>query len=79
MVKSKEKNVMNKILTAYGIIGAHLGACKVNTEQWKDEILMEWDKTKSMPRKMKKRRRKELQLDWSFACWGDELYNEILF
>jgi len=38
-------------------------------EERKEEIKAEWKKTYSMPRKMKKRRRKELLLDWAIASW----------
>ena len=40
-----------------------------NTEDWKRRILAEWEESKSLPRKAKKRKRKELNLDWSIACY----------
>lgn len=42
---------------------------KTRQEEWKDRLRQEWQETKKMPRKMKKRRRKELLLDWSIACY----------
>jgi hypothetical protein len=42
-------------------------AFSINTESRKAKILEEWEKSKSYPRKKKKRVRKELQLDWSIA------------
>jgi len=42
---------------------------KTQSEQRKEEILLKWQETKNMPRKMKKRVRKELQLDWAIANW----------
>ena len=39
----------------------------VMQEDWKDRILKKWEESKKMPRKMKKRVRKELLLDWSIA------------
>ena len=42
---------------------------KTQSEQRKEEILVKWRETKNMPRKMKKRVRKELQLDWAIANW----------
>jgi hypothetical protein len=36
-------------------------------EKEKQRIHDEWQKTFDMPRKMKKQRRKELQLDWAIA------------
>lgn len=38
-------------------------------EQEKERILDEWDKSRQLPRKKKKARRKELILDWSIAHW----------
>lgn len=42
---------------------------QTQSEKRKEEILIKWEETKKMPRKMKKRVRKELQLDWSIANW----------
>lgn len=42
---------------------------KSQSEQRKEEILLKWEETKKMPRKMKKRVRKELQIDWAIANW----------
>lgn len=33
----------------------------------KERLLVEWQNTKNMPRKMKKRRRKEILVDWAVA------------
>jgi len=41
-----------------------------NQENWKNDILEKWNKTYDMPRKMKKRIRKELQLEWNIANWN---------
>jgi hypothetical protein len=40
-----------------------------NNENKKQEILDEWERSKNYPRKKKKRVRKELQVDWSIACF----------
>ena len=39
-------------------------------EERKKQILVEWEKSKNYPRKKKKRVRKELNLDYSIACWN---------
>lgn len=39
-------------------------------EEWKERIRKEWENSKNYPRKKKKRVRKELLLDWSFANWS---------
>lgn len=39
-------------------------------ERWKQRIRDEWEKSKNYPRKKKKKVRKELLLDWSFANWS---------
>jgi hypothetical protein len=43
---------------------------KTQSENWKKEILAEWKRSKNYPRKKKKRVRKELNLNWSIACWN---------
>lgn len=43
-----------------------------NMEEWKDRLRKEWQDTKKMPRKMKKRRRKEIMIDWSIANWSPD-------
>jgi hypothetical protein len=61
---------MKTILGAYMMMGmSMMNDMKTQSEQRKKEILAKWEETKNMPRKMKKRVRKELQLDWSIACW----------
>ena len=42
---------------------------KTQSEERKEQILIKWEESKKMPRKMKKRVRKELLLDWSIANW----------
>jgi len=55
-----------------------MGACEINQEKWKQDILDKWEKSKDYPRKKKKKVRKHLQLDWNFACWSpfDDLMNQ---
>lgn len=43
---------------------------EANTEKRKAEILAEWDKTYKMPRKMKKRVRKDLNFKWALVNWN---------
>ena len=55
------------------LIGLGLGMManmEVNQEQWKDEIREKWEQSKKLPRKKKKRVRKDLLWDWTFACWS---------
>lgn len=47
-----------------------MGACEINSENWKQEIMTKWEESKNYPRKKKKKVRKHLQLDWNFACWS---------
>jgi len=42
---------------------------KTQSEQRKELILTRWEESKKMPRKMKKRVRKELNVDWAIANW----------
>ena len=61
---------MNKVIGAYLAMGlSMMEDMKTQSEQRKEEILLKWQETKNMPRKMKKRVRKELQLDWAIANW----------
>jgi len=61
---------MNPIIGAYLSMGlTMMKDMKTQSEQRKEEILVKWRETKNMPRKMKKRVRKELQLDWAIANW----------
>jgi len=61
---------MNPIIGAYLSMGlTMMEDIKTENEKRKEEILVKWRETKNMPRKMKKRVRKELQLDWAIANW----------
>jgi hypothetical protein len=69
---------MNKVIGAYLAMGlSMMEDMKTQSEQRKEEILVKWRETKKMPRKMKKRVRKELQLDWAIANWDpfDGMFN----
>lgn len=48
-----------------GFALAHTAMIDEAYQRKRDELREEWRRTKTMPRKMKKRRRKELQIDWS--------------
>jgi hypothetical protein len=62
---------MNKIIGTYLAMGlTMMEDFKTQSEQRKEQILVKWEESKKMPRKMKKRVRKELELDWSIACWN---------
>ena len=61
---------MKAILGAYMMMGlSMMNDMKTQSEQRKKEILAEWERSKNYPRKKKKQVRKELQLNWSIACW----------
>ena len=38
-------------------------------KEWKERILNDWEKTIQMPRKMKKKRRKHLMLEFNIASY----------
>lgn len=42
---------------------------RVNNEEWKERIFKKFGESKSYPRKKKKKVRKELQIEYSIACW----------
>lgn len=47
----------------------HYANMQSQQEDWKKRILAKWEESKNYPRKKKKKVRKELQLDWSIACY----------
>jgi hypothetical protein len=59
--------------SAYGdMVATMIGsmtAYKTGMEKWKDRIREQWEESKKLPRKKKKLVRKELLLDYSFACY----------
>jgi hypothetical protein len=62
---------ISPVLGAYLMMGMNMmNDMKTQSEERKKLILAEWRKTKNYPRKKKKRVRKELQLDYSIACWN---------
>lgn len=64
-------NNISPVLGAYLMMGmSMMNDMKTQQEERKEQILAEWRKTKNYPRKKKKRVRKELQLDYSIACWN---------
>lgn len=40
-----------------------------NMKDWKDRLLVEWVESMKMPRKMKKKARKSILLDWSIVSY----------
>ena len=61
---------MNQVIGAYLAMGfSMMEDMKTQSEERKELILQKWEESKKMPRKMKKRVRKELLLDWSIANW----------
>jgi len=62
---------MNPVISGMLAMGmSMMEDMKTQSEERKEQILQKWEETKKMPRKMKKRVRKELLLDWSIACWN---------
>jgi len=61
---------LNPVVGAYLMMGmSMMEDMKTQSEQRKEEILTKWEESKKMPRKMKKRVRKELNVDWAIANW----------
>jgi hypothetical protein len=61
---------MNSVVGAYLAMGmSMMQDIKTQSEERKELILQKWEESKKMPRKMKKRVRKELLIDWSIANW----------
>ena len=61
---------MSKLHEILGISALMMGSVEMNQNEWKERILKEWRMSANYPRKKKKRVRKSLQFDWSFACWN---------
>ncbi len=60
----------------FGLVLGQMAGVKAGQDRWKDCLRKEWEETKTMPRKMKKRRRKEILLDWRFASYDPFYINE---
>ena len=62
---------LSPILGAYLMMSlGMMESIKEKSEEKKKWVLEEWERSKNYPRKKKKQIRKELQLDWSIACWN---------
>ena len=69
---------MNPVLGTYLAMGmSMMEDMKTQSEERKEQILIKWEESKKMPRKMKKRVRKELNVDWAIANWDpfDGMFN----
>lgn len=71
------KEVANKLIvdfpymSTYIISGmSEIGEMHRRQEEYRKEILKKWDETKNYPRKLKKKTRKHLALEWSIANWS---------
>lgn len=61
---------MNAGISKYAIMAfSMVNMLSDQQDQWKEEILKKWRESTNLPRKKKKKVRKELRLDWSIACW----------
>jgi uncharacterized membrane protein YbaN (DUF454 family) len=50
-------------------------------EEWKERIVQKFRDSRNLPRKKKKAIRKNLQLEWSIACWNplQDLNIDVLY
>jgi hypothetical protein len=46
-----------------------------NLDEWETRILNQWQESKNMPRKKKKKVRKSLELDWQLCQYGKQQFN----
>jgi len=53
----------------YSMVINEMHTFESTREQWKEKIIKKYRESSNLPRKKKKQVRKELQLDWSIACW----------
>ena len=61
--------------STYFMLTSQLNEMEENNKQWEERLKKQWEETKKMPRKMKKKRRKEILLDYSIQ----QLAKEFLF
>jgi uncharacterized membrane protein YbaN (DUF454 family) len=61
---------LKNFLVAYSLFAAPIMEEIATSAKWKAKILEKWEESKNFPRKKKKKIRKELQLDWSIACYN---------
>lgn len=76
------RNKMNK-LSAYGPFMAMaidtMNQIDEARSSFKERILKEWEESKNLPRKKKKAKRKQLNVNWQIANWElFEGYNESI-
>lgn len=43
---------------------------KSENSQWEQRIIKDWDNSKALPRKKKKKARKGIMAEWSICQWG---------
>lgn len=55
--------------TIISIAADSIGAFKTQQEEWKLHLRKRWEESKNLPRKKKKRERKDILFDWSLANW----------
>jgi hypothetical protein len=60
---------MNPYLS-YSLYLTNMLDTRKQQDDWKQRIIEEFKQTKFLPRKKKKQKRKELQLDWNIANWN---------
>jgi len=63
-------NELSRLLVRHGF--NQMLKMKVRNSEWKERILKEYELTKKLPRKKKKLRRKELELDYSIATYFEK-------
>ena len=57
----------------------YMADIRQGNKEWEDRIYDQWDESKKMPRKMKKRVRKSLLVDYSILQWGKDLMDGKYF
>jgi len=61
---------MNRLLSnLYGMALMFSSLPMINNDEEKARIRKEWKESMNLPRKAKKKRRKELLIDWSIVNW----------
>jgi len=61
---------MSMIHTLIGMASVFQSITDTNTEHLKQQAIDKYKKALTLPRKQKKRMKKEAQLDYSIACWN---------
>jgi hypothetical protein len=58
-----------------GMVMPYINEIETSREEYKERTLQKWKDSRNLPRKKKKKVRKELKIDWALATWEPSFKN----